>query len=61
MGITLSPCAEGQALYEACPSTQKTLLKVPGANHNDILSVGFDAYMKAVARLGELAGQQQQK
>jgi pimeloyl-ACP methyl ester carboxylesterase len=49
------PYAEGRTLYEACPSTQKTLLTVPGANHNDILSVGFDAYMKAVARLGELA------
>jgi fermentation-respiration switch protein FrsA (DUF1100 family) len=51
------PFAEGQALYEACPSPQKTLLKVPGANHNDILSVGFEAYMQAVVRLGELAGQ----
>jgi pimeloyl-ACP methyl ester carboxylesterase len=55
------PFAEGLALYEACPSTEKTLLKVPGANHNDILSVGFDAYLKAVARLGELAVQQQAK
>jgi pimeloyl-ACP methyl ester carboxylesterase len=53
------PFAEGLALYEACPSTQKTLLKVPGANHNDILSVGFDAYMKAVANLGGLALKQQ--
>jgi pimeloyl-ACP methyl ester carboxylesterase len=52
------PYAEGQALFEACPSTQKTLLKVPGANHNNILSVGFDAYMKAVARLGGVAVQE---
>jgi pimeloyl-ACP methyl ester carboxylesterase len=49
------PYAEGLALYEACPSIQKTLLKVPGANHNNVLSVGFDAYMRAVARLGGLA------
>jgi uncharacterized protein len=53
--------AEGQTLYEACPATQKTLLTVPGANHNNILSVGFDAYMQAVARLGELARQQHLK
>ena len=55
------PYAEGQALYEACPSTQKTLLTVPGANHNNILSVGFEAYMNAVARLGGLAVSQLQK
>jgi fermentation-respiration switch protein FrsA (DUF1100 family) len=52
------PFAEGQALYEACPSAKKTLLKIPGANHNDILSVGYAAYMEAVARLGELASQE---
>jgi pimeloyl-ACP methyl ester carboxylesterase len=49
------PYVEGQALYEACPAVQKTLLKVPGANHNNVLSVGFDDYVKAVARLGEQA------
>jgi hypothetical protein len=27
-------------------------------NPNDILSVGFEAYMEAVARLGELARQE---
>ncbi len=45
------PFAEGQALYEASQSPEKTFLKVAGANHNDILSVGFAAYMEAVARL----------
>jgi uncharacterized protein len=55
------PFAEGQALYEACPSPQKTLLKVANANHNDILSVGFEAYMQAVARLGGLARQGKSK
>jgi len=48
------PFAEGQALYEASPSPEKTLIKVAGANHNDILSVGFAAYMEAVSRLGFL-------
>jgi pimeloyl-ACP methyl ester carboxylesterase len=55
------PFAEGQALYEACPSAEKTLLKVASANHNDILSVGYAAYMEAVARLGELAKRQETK
>jgi fermentation-respiration switch protein FrsA (DUF1100 family) len=55
------PYAEGQTLYKACPSTQKTLLTVPGADHNNILSAGFEEYMKAVARLGEVAVQQQVK
>ncbi len=49
------PFAEGQALYEASQSSEKTLIKVEGANHNDILSVGFTEYMEAVARLGVLA------
>jgi hypothetical protein len=47
------PFSEGQALYDACPSAHKTLLKIPGANHNDIFMRGFDAYMKAVKELSE--------
>ncbi len=49
------PFAEGLELYEACPSPEKTLLKVAGAGHNDILSRGFAAYMQAVAQLSALA------
>jgi fermentation-respiration switch protein FrsA (DUF1100 family) len=45
------PFSEGQALYDACPSAHKTLLKIPGANHNDIFMRGFDTYMKAVKGL----------
>jgi len=48
------PFAEGQALYDSSPSPEKTFLKIAGANHNDILWVGFAAYMEAVARLGVL-------
>jgi pimeloyl-ACP methyl ester carboxylesterase len=48
------PFTDGQALYDASPSPEKTLLQVAGANHNDILWVGFDAYLEAVARLGTL-------
>ncbi len=49
------PLAEGLELYEACPSQEKTLLKVAGAGHNDILSRGFAAYMEAVVQLSALA------
>lgn len=45
------PFTEGLELYDVCPSQEKTLIKVAGANHNDILTVGFAAYMEAIARL----------
>jgi pimeloyl-ACP methyl ester carboxylesterase len=47
------PYSEGEALYDACPSRYKTLLKIPGANHNDIFIRGLEAYMKAVKILSE--------
>jgi fermentation-respiration switch protein FrsA (DUF1100 family) len=43
--------AEGQALYDACPATDKKLLKIPGANHNDIFLKGMNEYMEAVKNL----------
>jgi pimeloyl-ACP methyl ester carboxylesterase len=50
------PFSEGQALYDACTSSDKTLLKMPGANHNDIFMTGLDTYMKAVKTLSEISG-----
>ena len=50
------PFSDGQALYDACPSLDKTLLKIPGANHNDIFVRGLDGYMKAVKKLCEKSG-----
>ena len=47
------PFSDGQALYDACPSSDKTLLKIPGADHNDIFMRGLDGYMKAVRILTE--------
>ena len=49
------PFTDGQALYSACPSSDKTFLKIPGANHNDIFIRGLDAYMKGVGSLCERA------
>jgi hypothetical protein len=42
------PFGDGQALYEACPAKDKTLLKIAGANHNDIFSRGFEQYLAAL-------------
>ena len=47
------PFSDGRALYDACPSPDKTLLKIPGANHNDIFMRGLDEYMRAVKILSE--------
>jgi fermentation-respiration switch protein FrsA (DUF1100 family) len=45
------PFSDGQALYEACGAKEKTLLKIPRANHNDIFMHGFSEYMGAVKTL----------
>jgi len=42
------PFADGQALYEASGSGDKKLLKIPHANHNDILMQGLADYMAAI-------------
>jgi len=45
------PFAAGQDLYDAAGATEKTLLKIPGANHNDIFFRGREAYLDAVTGL----------
>lgn len=47
----LIPFANAQALYDACPAPKKTLLKILGADHNDILLQGFSQYMEAIKSL----------
>jgi hypothetical protein len=47
------PFADGEALFEACPAADKTFLKIPRANHNDIFIVGLREYMGAVKTLSE--------
>jgi fermentation-respiration switch protein FrsA (DUF1100 family) len=42
------PFSDGQALYDACPNTGKMLLKIPGANHNDIFMRGLQDYLTAI-------------
>jgi fermentation-respiration switch protein FrsA (DUF1100 family) len=45
------PFADGQALYDRCPSAAKHFLKIPGANHNDIFARGLEAYLAAIKDL----------
>ena len=40
--------SEGQALHDASGASLKRLLKIPGANHNDIFFRGMKEYMEAV-------------
>ena len=47
------PFSDGEALFEACPATDKTLLKISGASHNDIFMHGLKDYMAAVTKLAE--------
>ncbi|MGD2271835.1 MAG: alpha/beta hydrolase [Desulfobacterales bacterium] len=42
------PSSEGEALYNACSASNKKLVKIPGANLNDIFMRGFKAYMAAM-------------
>lgn len=47
------PFSDGQALFDACPSGEKTLVKIPGANHNDLFIRGLEQYLGS---LGDFAG-----
>ncbi len=47
------PFSEAQALYSASASKDKTILKIPSANHNDIFLRGSAAYLAAVKQLLE--------
>lgn len=39
---------EGQILFDACPARNKKLLKVFGANHNDIFFRGMKEYLESI-------------
>ncbi|HOF04025.1 MAG TPA: alpha/beta hydrolase [Syntrophales bacterium] len=42
---------EGEALYAACPAKNKRLLRISGANHNNIFIAGMTEYMAAIVKL----------
>ena len=45
------PVADADALFHACPSPVKRLLKIEQAGHNNLMAVGMKAYLQAVAEL----------
>ena len=47
------PFSDGRALYDACQSKNKTFLKIPGANHNDIFMRGMSEYMTAIQHFAD--------
>ncbi|WDP89844.1 MAG: alpha/beta hydrolase [Desulfobacter sp.] len=52
----LIPFSDGQALFDACPSHRKELLKIEGAGHNDIFIRGMGPYLEGVKRFCSAAG-----
>jgi pimeloyl-ACP methyl ester carboxylesterase len=47
----LIPFSHGQTLFSACPSSEKQLVKIAGAGHNDIFMRGLEQYLSAVKSL----------
>jgi pimeloyl-ACP methyl ester carboxylesterase len=47
------PYSDGECLFNQSPDPEKRMLKVLGANHNDILARGLEQYMQAVKELVE--------
>ena len=45
------PFSDGRALFDACSAPNKSLLKIPGANHNNIFMYGLNNYMTAIQKL----------
>ncbi len=46
---------EGQLLFDACQSEDKRLIKIAGANHNDIFLRGMPVYMESIKWLADKA------
>jgi alpha-beta hydrolase superfamily lysophospholipase len=44
----LIPVGDGQELYRRCAATDKRLVLIPGAGHNDLMLVGVAAYFGAI-------------
>ena len=42
------PFSDGKALFDASPSTKKSILMIPDANHNTIFAAGLKDYMQAI-------------
>lgn len=42
------PFSDGKALFDACNASDKRLIKIDGADHNDVMFRGFKTYMKEI-------------
>lgn len=47
----LIPASDGEELYRQCAATDKKLVLIPGAGHNDIMLVGMNQYFEEVRTL----------
>ncbi|MFH1984517.1 MAG: alpha/beta fold hydrolase [Pseudomonadota bacterium] len=45
------PFTDGENLFIECPIENKRLLKIPHADHNNIMAVGFEPYMASIREL----------
>ena len=45
------PFSDGKALFKASPAEDKQLLKIEGANHNDIFMRGLNPYLQSIGEL----------
>jgi alpha-beta hydrolase superfamily lysophospholipase len=48
------PCAEGEDLFTASGATVKNFVRIPGADHNDILYRGMMLYLEAIRKFIEI-------
>ena len=46
---SIIPIADAEALYQASGSARKKLLRIRGADHNNLLALGLDEYFQAVS------------
>lgn len=53
---SLIPVEHGQLLYDTAAATHKRLVRIPGAGHNDLLMVGLEPYLRALAGFIEEIG-----
>ena len=53
------PPRDADVLFRACPSPTKRLLKIDGAGHNDLMAVGMQDYIRAIADLVRAVSHQQ--
>ncbi len=48
------PYSDGKTLFDASGAKEKALVKIPGANHNNIFMHGLDLYMDSIKRLSDI-------